>query len=31
MALNIPLYRNITQEEQKYIIKNIHRFFLDEN
>jgi len=29
-ALNIPLHQNITREEQKYIIKNIYRFFDDE-
>jgi dTDP-4-amino-4,6-dideoxygalactose transaminase len=30
-VLNIPLHQNITQEQQKYIIKNIYRFFDHEN
>ncbi len=30
-ALNIPLHQNITREQQKYIVKNICRFFNYEN
>jgi dTDP-4-amino-4,6-dideoxygalactose transaminase len=30
-ALNIPLHQNITKAQQKYIIKNIYRFFDYEN
>jgi dTDP-4-amino-4,6-dideoxygalactose transaminase len=30
-ALNIPLHQNITIEQQKFIIKNIYRFFNNEN
>lgn len=30
-ALNIPLHQNVTQAQQTYIIKNIYRFFDNEN